>query len=407
MATISRSSVVPDLEMMALKTRTAPLLAAALVAAALGVSACGGGGVPGNSVATVGDQTIKRSTFDHWMKIIAISQAGQTNPAAAKTAKVPDAPDFKQCAADKKKTAAKPAKGQPEPTEAQFVSQCKQQYEQFKTEVLGFLIRSTWLDQEATKQGVKVTDKELQKQIADSKKQQFTQKGSYEKFLQNAGLTNEDVLFQQRVRQLQDKITQKVTKGKDTVTDAQIEAYYNKNKSRFASPERRDLRIVLTKDKAKAAQAKKALQSGQSWKSVAKKYSIDQASKANGGKLAGVAKGQQEKALDTAVFAADKGKLSGPVKTQFGWYVFDVTKVKQQSLEESKASIKQILQSQGQQGALKKFGDDYRKRYKAETDCRKDYTVDDCKNAPKKPASQTTTGQGGGEQPQQTTTTSP
>jgi foldase protein PrsA len=411
MATISRSSVVPDLEMMALKTRTALPAAALLVAAVLGVSACGGGGVPGNSVATVGDQTIKRSTFDHWMKIIAISQAGQTNPAAAKTAKVPDAPDFKQCAADKKKTAAKPAKGQPEPTEAQFVSQCKQQYEQFKTEVLGFLIRSTWLDQEATKQGVKVTDKELQKQIDDIKKQQFTQKGSYEKFLQNAGLTNEDVLFQQRVRQLQDKITQKVTKGKDTVTDAQIEAYYNKNKSRFASPERRDLRIVLTKDKAKAAQAKKALQSGQSWKSVAKKYSIDQASKANGGKLAGVAKGQQEKALDTAVFAADKGKLTGPVKTQFGWYVFDVTKVskaKQQSLEESKASIKQILQSQGQQSALKKFGDDYRKRYKAETDCRKGYQVDDCKNAPKKSATQTTTG-GTTTQPapQGTTTTSP
>jgi foldase protein PrsA len=401
---------------MILKLRTAPLLAAALAAAAFGVTACGGGGVPGNSVATVGDQTIKRDTFDHWMKIIAISQAAQTNPSAAKTATVPDAPDFKQCAAQAKKAAPPPAKGQPEQTEAQFVSTCKQQYEQFKTEVLGFLIRSTWLDQEATKDGVKVTDAELQKQIDDIKKQQFTQKGSYEKFLQNAGLTNEDVLFQQRVRELQNKITAKVTKGKDTVTDAQIAAYYNKNKSRFASPERRDLRIVLTKDKAKAAQAKKALQSGQSWKSVAKKYSIDQASKANGGKLAGVAKGQQEKALDTAVFAAPQGKLTGPVKTQFGWYVFDVTKVtkaKEQTLEQSKASIKQILQSQDQQTVLKKFGDDYRKRYKAQTDCRKDFQVDDCKNAPKKAATPTSTGTsdgaGGQTTTQQpgTTTTSP
>jgi foldase protein PrsA len=393
---------------MILKNRTAPLAAAVLAVAALGVSACGGGGVPGNSVATVGDQTIKRNTFDHWMKIIAISQAGQTNPTNAKSAKVPDAPDFKQCAADKKKTAAKPAKGQPEPTDAQFVSQCKQQYDQFKTEVLGFLIRSTWLDQEANKQNVKVTDAELQKQIDDIKKQQFTQKGSYEKFLQNAGLTNEDVIFQQRVRELQNKITQKVTKGKDTVTDAQIEAYYNKNKSRFSSPERRDLRIVLTKGKAKAAQAKRALRSGQSWKSVAKKYSIDQASKANGGKLAGVAKGQQEKALDTAVFAAGKGKLTGPVKTQFGLYVFEVvkvTKAKQQTLDESKASIKQILQSQNQNTVLKKFGDDYRKRYKATTDCRKGYQVDDCKNAPKKKATSTTTT--GATQTQGTTTTQP
>src|SRR5689334_13080819 len=405
------SSAVPYLETMALKTRTALPVVALLAVAVLGVSACGGGGVPGNSVATVGDQTIKRDTFDHWMKIIAISQAGQSNPAAAKTAKVPDAPDFKQCIADKKKTAAKPAKGQPEPTDAQYKTQCQQQYSQFKDQVLGFLIRSTWLDQEAQRLKVKVADKTIVKQIDDIKKQQFAQKGSYEKFLQNAGLTNEDVLFQQRIRELQNQITTKVTKGKDKVTDAQIEAYYNKNKSRFSSPERRDLRIVLTKDKAKAEQAKKALESGQSWKSVAKKYSVDQASKNKGGALPGVAKGQQEPAFDKAIFAADKGKLVGPVKTQFGWYVFDVSKIdksKQQSLEESKASIKQILASQNQQAALKKFGDDYRNRYKKETDCRKGYVVDDCKNAPKKKATTTTAPAGtSGSGAQGTTTTSP
>jgi foldase protein PrsA len=393
------------------KFRKSALGAFFVVALALGVSACGGG-MPGNSVATVGDQTIKRDTFDHWMRIITISQASQTNPNAAKTAAVPDAPDFEKCVAQKKKTAAKPAKGQPEPTDAQFKTQCKQQYDQFKSEVLGFLIRSTWLDQEAQKQKVKVTDKEVQKQIDDIKKQQFTQKGSYEKFLQTAGLTNEDVLFQQRVRELQNKITQKVTKGKDKVTDAQIADYYEKHKSQFATQERRNVRIVLTKTKDKAAQAKSALDSGQSWKSVAKKYSIDQASKNKGGELqGGVAKGQQEKALDTAIFGADKGKITGPVKTQFGWYVFEVEKItkgKQQSLEESKANIKQQLASQQQNNALKKFGDDYRKRYKATTDCRKGYEVDDCKNAPKKKASTTpTTTQGGAEQPQQTTTTSP
>ena len=390
------------------KFRKSALGAFFVVALAVGVAACGGG-MPGNSVATVGDQTIKRDTFDHWMRIITISQASQTNPNAAKTAAVPDAPDFEKCVAQKKKTAPKPAKGQPEPTAAQFKTQCKQQYDQFKSEVLGFLIRSTWLDQEAQKQKVKVTDKEVQKQIDDIKKQQFTQKGSYEKFLQTAGLTNEDVLFQQRVRELQNKITQKVTKGKDKVTDAQIADYYEKHKSQFATQERRNVRIVLTKTKDKAQQAKSALDSGQSWKSVAKSFSIDQASKNKGGELqGGVAKGQQEKALDTAIFAADKGKITGPVKTQFGWYVFEVEKVtkgKQQSLEESKANIKQQLASQQQNNALKKFGDDYRKRYKAETDCRKGYEVDDCKNAPKKKASTTPTTTGGAETPQQQTTT--
>jgi foldase protein PrsA len=126
---------------------------------------------------------------------------------------------------------------------------------------------------------------------------------------------------------------------------------------------------------------------------VAKKYSIDQASKGQGGKLAGVAKGQQEQALDAAVFAAPKGKITGPVKTQFGWYVFTVTKItaaKQQSVDQAKASIKQILASSNQQKALTAFGKDYRNRWKGKTDCRKGYVTDDCKNAPKKAA--TTTG---------------
>ncbi|HEX7301084.1 MAG TPA: peptidyl-prolyl cis-trans isomerase [Solirubrobacteraceae bacterium] len=381
-----------------------------VAALAFGVSACGGG-VPGNSVATVGDQTIKRSTFDHWMRIISISQAAQTNPNAAKTAVVPDAPDFEKCVAAKKKTAAKPAKGQPEPTAAQFKTQCKQQYDQFKSEVLGFLIRSTWLDQEADKLKVKLPQSQVQKEIDDIKKQQFAQQGSYEKFLQQAGLTNEDVLFQQRVRDLQTKITAQVTKGKDRVSDAQIAAYYDKHKDQFATQERRDVRIVLTKTKERAQAAKAALESGQPWKSVAKSFSVDQASKNKGGLLqGGVTKGSQEKALDTAMFAAGKGKLTGPVKTQFGWYVFEVTKITkgtQQTLEESKANIKQLLQSQNQQNALKKFGDDYRKRYKKTTDCRKGYEVDDCNNAPKKKPASTVPGQGGGEQPQNTTTTQP
>ena len=123
--------------------------------------------------------------------------------------------------------------------------------------------------------------------------------------------------------------------------------------------------------------------------------------------LTGVAKGQQEKALDDAIFKAQKGKLVGPVKTQFGYYVLDVSKItpaKQQSLAQSKASIQQILTSDGQRKALDKFGKDYRKRWKAETACRKGFTTADCKNGPK---TQTTATAPAQQQAPQTTTTQP
>jgi foldase protein PrsA len=383
-------------------------LCAFFVVPALLISACGGG-VPGNSVAQIGDQTIRKSTFDHWMKIAAVSQASQTNPNQSGTPKatVPDAPDFTKCVADKKATAAKPAKGVPEPTETQLKGQCQQEYNALRDQVLEFLIRGNWIEQETAKQKVKVSDKEVQSQIDAAVKQAFQNNTQFQQFLVRSGLTQADVFYQQRNQLLQQKLTEKVTKAQSKVNDAQIQAYYEKNKSKFATPERRDVRIVLTKQQSRAQQAKRALQSGQSWKSVAKKYSIDQASKAQGGLLSGVAKGQQEKALDTAIFNAQQGKLVGPVKTQFGWYVLDVSKItpaKQQSLAQSKPSIQQILQSDGQRKALDKFGKDYRKRWRDETTCRKGFTTADCKNGPKTQSTAAATAQ---QQAPAATTTTP
>ena len=385
------------------RTRSLTALGAVLVSG-LVLAACGGDSVPGNAVVRVGDQSIKKDTFDHWMRIAAISQAGQATATGNTTPKanIPDAPDFEQCVAQKRKTAAKPAKGQPEPTAAQLKTQCKNEYDQLKNSVLEFLIRSTWLDNEAGEQDIKVTDKDVQKKLDDAKKSLGNEK-AYQQFLTRAGLTNADVSYQQRSQLLEEKITAKVTKGKDKVTDAQVQQYYEKNKSRFAQPERRDLRIVLTKTKAKADAAKAALASGQSWSAVAKQYSIDQQSKNSGGKLPGVSQGSQEKAFDTAIFKAKKGQTVGPVKTQFGYYVFDVTKITpkdQQSLRESSASIKQILAQENQRKALESFGKDYRDRWKNATKCRDAYVTQDCDNAPKQKA-QTTTA------PTQTTQTAP
>jgi foldase protein PrsA len=393
MTRYAQGSINKGFHVMHLKYRSLALCAF-FVLPAIALSACGSA-VPGNSVAKIGDQSIKRATFDHWMQIAVVSQAGQANPTATGTpkAQVPDSPNFTKCVAQKKATAAPPAKGQPEPTATQLKGQCKQEYDTLKNQVLEFLIRSTWLDNEANKQSVKVTDKDVQKQIDAAKKQAFKNPADFTKFLQRSGLTEADVFFQQRGQLLEQKLTQKVTKDQSKVTDAQIQQYYDKNKSKFATPERRDLRIVLTKTQAKAQQAKSALGSGQSWKSVTSRFSVDQASKAQGGKLTGVAKGQQEKALDDAIFKAQKGKLVGPVKTQFGYYVLEVSKVtaaKQQSLEQSKASIKQILSSDNQRKALDKFGKDYRKRWRDQTECRKAFATADCKNGPKAAPAATT-----------------
>jgi parvulin-like peptidyl-prolyl isomerase len=369
-----------------------PALGAFFVLAAL-LSACGDS-VPGNSVVRVDDNTIKTSTFDHWLRIAALSSQP---PGSTSKVSVPDPPDFPKCVAAKQASAPKPAKGQPKPTTAQFKAQCKQEYEGLRDQVLQFLIQAEWIQGEAADQNVKVSDQELKKSFEQQKKQSFPTEKEYQAFLKSSGMTQEDIDLRVKLDLLSNKIRTKVTKDKKNVTNADVQTYYEKNKARFAQPEKRDLNVVLTKTKARADQAKAALADGDSWKTVAKKYSIDQASKDAGGKLPGVQPGQQEKAFDTAVFTADKGKIEGPVKTQFGYYVFEVTKVtpkSQQSLQEASPTIKQLLQQQGEQKALNDFVKDFEKKWKGRTNCRDGYVVTMCKNAPKPKKNQQTTPQG-------------
>jgi foldase protein PrsA len=86
------------------------------------------------------------------------------------------------------------------------------------------------------------------------------------------------------------------------------------------------------------------------------------------------------------VFSAPKGKLLGPIKTQFGYYVFQVTgitKASKQTLAQATPTIKQTLASQNQQNALNRFIADFRKRWRDKTECQDGFKTSDCSNGPK------------------------
>jgi foldase protein PrsA len=363
--------------------RSISALGAVLFALA-GLSACGGG-IPGDAVVNVGGNAITKTAFQHWMSVAASSSALTSGEKPV----IPEPPRYTACIAHLAATAPKPAKGQKAPTTAQLKSQCEQQYKSLQSEVLSFLISSQWVLSEASSLGVSLSDSQVHKEFVKIKSAQFPKAAEFEKFLQTSGQSVSDLLLRVKLNLLSSKIQKQVVKDKGTVTEAQITKYYNENKSRYGTPEKRNVRIVLTKTEAAAASAKKEIESSKNFAAVAKKDSIDPTSKTNGGLLTEVVKGEEEKALDEAIFKASKGVLGGPVKTPFGYYVYEVVSVTagtQQALSQVKSTIKQQLVATSQQKALSAFVKNFKKKWQGKTECRSEYMVADCKGykAPKK-----------------------
>lgn len=367
--------------------RSIPALGAFFVAIALAVSACGSssGGVPGNSVAVVAGNPISTQAFNHWMYVLAKTQAAQ---APGQPVIVPnDPPNFTKCIAQVKAEIPSLAKTSTKTLKAD----CQRVFTSLSNTVMDYLIKAYWYQADAHKMGITVTNAQVQQALAKAKKGQFSTNAQFQAFLKSTGQTLADVNYRIKVEKIYSKL---LAKHPTKVTSADVANYYNAHKSQFGTPETRDLKIVLAKSAAQANAAKSALQSGQSWTVVAKKYSIDPTTKNKGGVLTNVSKGQQDAALSKAAFAAAPKKLIGPVKGQFGYYVLEVTKIHpatQKSLAQSSALIKQTLTNQAQSNAANAVVNHAKQDWQSQTKCRTTYAMADCAGY-KAPKTSTTSG---------------
>jgi foldase protein PrsA len=367
--------------------RSIPALGAFFVLVAVAISACGSS-VPGNSVASVAGNPISLQAFNHWMYVDAKGQAASS---PGQPVIVPnDPPNFTNCIAEArakiptlKKTPAKTLK-----------ADCKQLFTSLSSQVMDFLIKAYWYQGTAHKLGINLTDAQVQTALAKAKKGQFSTPAQFTAFLKQSGQTAADIEYRVRVNQVFMKLT---ARQPTAVTPAKIAAYYAAHKTQFGTPQTRNMRIVLTKTAAQAEAAKKALQKGQSWTVVAKKYSTDPTTKNKGGVLTNVTAGQQDAALSTAAFVAPANKVLGPIKGQFGYYILEVTKITpatQRSLAVSTALIKQTLSGQLTQAAQTAVDNQAKKDWLSKTSCRAEYAMADCQGykAPKTSTAAPSTG---------------
>jgi peptidyl-prolyl cis-trans isomerase C len=152
---------------------------------------------------------------------------------------------------------------------------------------------------------------------------------------------------------------------KNPVTDAEIQAEYDKYKAQAGGTEYRASHILVEKEEdAKSLIAQ--IKGGSKFEDVAKKNSKDPGSAEKGGDLDWANPGSYVPEFSQAMTKLQKGQMTEtPVKSQFGWHIIrlDDTRAAQfPPLAEVKGQIQQRL---GQM-KLAKFRDDL--RAKAKTD---------------------------------------
>ena len=358
---------------------------AAVVVLAAIVAGCGST-VSGSAVATVAGNPITLQAYKHWMYVAAEDQASQAaSQGLSEPVIVSSNPtNFSSCVRNIRAAVVSLRTA----SVSTLNADCKTVFTQDTTQVLQFLIEGYWYQAEAAKLGIKTPNlnKDFQKFI----KSHWPTKASFASYTKASGQTEQDLLFQYRVETFYTKMLSRYEKP---VTKAEIASYYASHKSTFTAAETRDLHLLRTKTATQAQAAVSALKGGQSWTMVARRYSADATGKLAGGLVTGVTSGQYETAANTAIFSSPVGKLVGPVKGIFGYYVIQVTKITPATVEplaKASAAIKSQLTTAQQTAASNKAGALVKKTWFKSSTCRSPYEAQAvCSNYKAPPATTT------------------
>jgi parvulin-like peptidyl-prolyl isomerase len=267
-----------------------------------------------------------------------------------------------------------------------------EQYEQVRDQALSSLLDAAWIEGEGERQGVEVTDKEIEDTFTELKSQNFQTEEEYQQFLQQSGLTQEDIDERVRLQVISQKIQDQITADTPGVSEDEAREFYDENKAQFEQPESRNIRIIVNKDPARVQEAVTQLQadsSPENWKRVAAEFSTDATSKDKGGVRDGITEGTFEQPLNAEIFDAPEGQVEGPVHTSVSDYAFQVESVTPATttpFEDAAGQIEDQLDQQVQQEQFQAFLSDYRDYWVEQTTCSEDFLTDRCNNFTGNPA---------------------
>ena len=131
------------------------------------------------------------------------------------------------------------------------------------------------------------------------------------------------------------------------MSENSVRKYYDTHKNEFYQAPAAHTRHILTQTEGDALNAALEVYKTKDFAKVASEYSRDPNTANNGGDLGWVEKGMMVPAVESAIDGASIGSLVGPVKSDYGWHIIEVTERRsgrQLSFDESAERAVQGLQ---------------------------------------------------------------
>lgn len=236
----------------------------------------------------------------------------------------------------------------------QFAQDPEGSVDQANSQILSSLITAQIIEQGAGEElGVEVGQDEVDAQ-RETIIEEVGGQEQFDELVSQNGLTAEQVDAELRTVAVQEAVRNALAEDSE-VTDEQVETFYEENRETRFGPSAQ-ARHILVEDEATAQQALERVNGGEEFAAVAAELSQDPGSAQQGGDLGEVTPGQTVPEFDEAVFNSPVGELVGPVETQIGWHVLEVTEREDegQPLEDVEDEIREEL---SQSGVEQEFSD--------------------------------------------------
>ncbi len=239
-----------------------------------------------------------------------------------------------------------------------------------KSEIMDQLITRKLLLQEAKKQGIDVTKEETQEFIEKELEELGMTYSVFLEELNETGISYNEALDSYRDQLILDKFIQQKTNVMEvSVTDEEVQEYYNKNKNLFVTPKLVRFSMITVADKELAKQIRDKAKKGEDFAKLAAQYGTSK-EKERDGDYGYMSYEQIPPGLNQLIFNLEIGKIDpGLSSTPLGYHIVKVTDIinpETRTFEDVKGMIKKALELEEQKQNLDKYVDSLKESSKIE-----------------------------------------